>query len=132
MKYGKKWARRIRAKNKDATIFLYETWCYKKLPSMTDSLHTMYGKLAQEIDATVIPVGKMWATVQEKVNLYDGDNAHPNRKGTYLTACLFYEYLENKDVRKTPHLDRTLAPWVQKKLKRLAHEFKIETDKASL
>ena len=60
------------------------------------------------------------------MNLYDGDGAHPNRKGTFLTSCLFYEFLQGKDVRKTPHTDERLPKWQQKKLKRLAHEFHEE------
>lgn len=123
--YGKKWANKIKRKNKKAKIYLYATWCYKKHPAMTDSLDEMYHVLASKIDATVIPVGKMWQKVQRKMNLYDGDNAHPNRKGTFLTACLFYEYIENKDVRRTPHTDKKLPFWEQKKLKRMAHEFKV-------
>jgi len=121
--FGKKWAKKIKAKNPKAKIYLYATWGYRRTEQMTDSLYNAYSLLAKEIDATVIPVGKMWQQVQRKVNLYDGDGAHPNRKGTFLTACLFYEYLEGKDVRKTKHTDTKLPKWLQKKLKRLAHEF---------
>lgn len=124
--YGKKWANRIRKKNPKAKIYLYATWCYKNRPHMTDSLYNQYLQLADKIDATVIPVGKMWEKVQRKMNLYDGDGAHPNRKGTFLTSCLFYEFLQGKDVRKTPHKDERLPKWQQKKLKRLAHEFHEE------
>lgn len=129
--YGKKWARKIKKKNKKAKIYLYATWCYKKRPTMTDSLSIKYNELAKEIDATVIPVGKMWQKVQQKMNLYDGDNAHPNRKGTFITACLFYEYLEGKDVRLTPHTDRKLPSWEQKKMKRMAHEFKVNYESST-
>lgn len=121
--YGKKWAARIRKNNPNATIYLYSTWGYKKTESMTDSVYNCYKELGEKINAKVIPVGKLWEKVQKKVNLYDADNAHPNRKGTFLTACLFYEFLEQKDVRLTKHSDRKLPKWEQKKLKRLAHEF---------
>lgn len=121
--YGQKWANRIRKNNPNAKIYLYSTWGYKKSASMTDSVYSCYKELGEKINATVIPVGNMWKKVQKKVNLYAGDNAHPNRKGTFLTACLFYEFLEGKDVRLTKHTDRKLPKWEQKKLKRLAHEF---------
>jgi len=122
--FGKKWAKKIRIENPHSKIFLYATWGYKKTERMTDSLYNAYSKLAMEIDATVIPVGKLWQKIQKKINLYDADGAHPNKKGTFLTACLFYEYLEGKDVRKTAHTDTELPKWEQKKLKRLAHEFR--------
>lgn len=129
--FGKKWAQRIRKKNPKAKIYLYATWCYKNRPEMTDSLFQQYLLLAKKINATVIPVGTMWEKVQRKINLYDGDGAHPNRKGTFLTSCLFYEFLQNKDVRKTPHTDKRLPKWQQKKLKRLAHEFHEEYEQTT-
>lgn len=121
--YTKKWAREIRRRNPKAEIFLYSTWGYKRLPGMTDSLYANYQKAAKKINAKIVPVGKLWESVRAKINLYDGDGAHPNRKGTFLTACLFYEYMEKKDVRKTPNKDQFLPKKTQKYLKELVHEF---------
>ena len=121
--YTQKWASKIRKKNPKAEIFLYSTWGYKRLPEMTDSLYSVYQKAAKKINAKIVPVGKLWESVRTKINLYDGDGAHPNRKGTFLTACLFYEYMEKKDVRKTPNKDKFLDKKTQKYLKELVHAF---------
>lgn len=127
--YGKKWANKIRKKNPKAEIFLYATWGYKLRNEMTDSLYNQYEKLGKKINAKVVPVGLMWKSISKKIDLYDGDGAHPNRKGTFINACLFYEYLENKDVRKTKHTDSRLPVATQKYLKELAHNFKLRFEK---
>ncbi|MCH2230061.1 MAG: hypothetical protein MK105_06930 [Crocinitomicaceae bacterium] len=125
-KYGKRWKERLKKLNPQTEILLYATWGYKQTTKMVDSLDVQYSKLENEIDAYKVPVGLMWKSLKEKVNLYDADNAHPNRKGTFITACLFYEYLFNKDVTKTPHIDHKLSIETQNQLKNWAHEFHLE------
>ena len=52
-----------------------------------------YESLAAELGARVAPVGMAWARVARErpdLNLYHRDHIHPNDKGTYLTACVFY------------------------------------------
>jgi len=127
--YGKKWAIKIRNINPKAKIYLYATWGYKKDITMTDSVFNSYDKLAKEINATVVPVGKLWAKVQKITNLYDGDGAHPNRKGTFLTSCLFYEVMTRKNVLKTKDTDLKLPKYLQRKLKKYAHQFYINYKK---
>ena len=127
--YGKKWADKIREHNPKTKLFLYATWGYRLRDKMTDSLYNQYEKLGSEIDATVVPVGLMWKELAPTINLYDGDGAHPNRKGTFINACLFYEYIENKDVRKTKHSDSRLPIKTQILLKKYAHDFKVKYEK---
>lgn len=122
-RYGMQWARKIRKRNPNAKIYLYATWGYKWSKSMTDSVYHSYSELGKKIDATVVPVGKLWSDVQQKVNLYDGDGAHPNRKGTFLTSCLFYEVMTQKNVLKTRDTDVRLPKYLQRKLKKYAHRF---------
>lgn len=125
-KFGKRWKARIKKLNPKTKILLYATWGYKQTDQMVDSLDTQYSKLQKEIGASKVPVGLMWKSLKDKVDLYDADNAHPNRKGTFITACLFYEYLFDKDVTKTPHLDDRLSIKEQNQLKFWAHEFRLE------
>lgn len=129
MEYGKKWAKRVRAINPKVELFLYATWGYRGTKNMTDSLFNRYKELGSQIGATVVPVGLMWKYVGDKINLYDGDGAHPNRKGTFITACLFYEFIQKKNVKKTPHTDPFLSIEQQKELKQLAHDFKLEYER---
>jgi hypothetical protein len=49
--------------------------------------------IADELEATVSPVGIAWREVRQQypdINLYKDDGSHPNRRGTYLAACVFY------------------------------------------
>lgn len=126
-KYASKWAKEIRKVNQKAEIYLYSTWNYKNSPGMEDSLYAEYNKVSDKIRAKVIPVGMLWKQLRSKINLYDGDGAHPNRKGTFVTACLFYERLFHLDVTKTEHTDPYLSKNEQKKLKTWAHEFNAQS-----
>lgn len=121
--YAAKWSREIRKVNSKAEIYLYATWNYKNSPGMEDSLYSEYKKVSNKIHAKVVPVGMLWKRLQSKIDLYDADGAHPNRKGTFVTACLFYEHLFHLDVTKTEHTDPYLSKREQQTLKRWAHEF---------
>jgi hypothetical protein len=121
--YAKKWAAKIRKHNPRAKIYLYATWGYKKSKGMTDSLYQSYLKIGKSIHAEVIPVGLLWKSLENKINLYDGDGAHPNRKGTFVNSCLFYEVMSKRDVRKTPHTDKFLDKKTQRLLKSFVHNF---------
>ena len=123
MQYGKKWSARLMRMNPATQIYLFSTWGYKESHSMTDSIYSQYSKLESEIGASTIPVGLMWKALKNKVNLYDSDGAHPNWKGTFITAFLFYEHIYKKDVRKTTSNDIKLSVELQAKLKEWAHDF---------
>ncbi len=124
--YAKKWAAKIRKHNPKTKIYLYATWGYKNSKGMTDSLYQSYLKIGKSINAEVIPVGLLWKSLEGKINLYDGDGAHPNRKGTFINACLFYEVMSRKDVRKTPHTDKLLDKKTQRLLKAFVHSFVLK------
>ena len=131
-KFGEKWKKRLLKLNPKTKIVLYATWGYQKARRMTDSLDVQYERLKDKIDASKVPVGLLWKSLKNKINLYDGDGAHPNRKGTFLTACLFYEYLFDKDVRQTKHVDDRIPLEIQYKLKQWAHDFKLEQSKMKI
>lgn len=122
-KYANLWKQKVRKTNTKAKIYLYSTWGYKKVKEMTSALDKQYKKLSKSLHSKQVPVGLLWKEIETDINLYDGDGAHPNRKGTFVTACLFYEYLFKKDVTKTLNSDQMLSKEMQKKLKKLAHDF---------
>ncbi len=123
MKYGKLWRKLLAKINPKVNVLLFSTWGYRDTKNMTDSLDQKYHELEVAIGGKRVPVGLLWKDLRSKINLYDGDGAHPNRKGTFLNACLFYEYLFNRDVTKTKHWDDQIPKNTQVKLKRWAHEF---------
>lgn len=126
---SQKLAKDIRAVNKDTKIYFNSTWNYNKSPGMEDSLYKHYTKVSKDIDADVVPVGMLWKHLRSKVNLYFTDGAHPNRTGTFVTACLFYERLFDLDVRKTKNLDPYLSKNEQIRLKKWVHEFNLFAQK---
>lgn len=122
-KYTKKWTRHLRSKNPKGEVFLFSTWSYRKSQGMGDRVYAKYTKIADEVDAEVVPVGMLWKAVRSQINLYMEDGAHPNRMGTFLSACLFYERLFNLDVTQTKHTDPIISKSEQARLKHWAHAF---------
>ena len=125
-KNGKLWAEKIKKANPQTQIYLFATWGYKGTKTMVDSLNMQYQKLAKMIGAKTVPVGLLWKSLKDKINLYDKDGAHPNRMGTFLNACLFYEYMYNKDITKTAYFDNLIDREIQLQLKKWAHDFHLK------
>lgn len=86
-----------------AKLLFYQTWGYKDgyheegfdldYDQMTNQIDTGYTYTSAILNIPRVPVGKVWQSFREKnpdVNLYDKDNAHPSKFGSYLTACSFY------------------------------------------
>jgi len=71
-------------------------WPENKLPdyeSMQIQIDQGYLAIAHELSAPVAPVGYAWLTAwlqDPHVDLWQADNSHPTRQGTYLAACVFY------------------------------------------
>lgn len=97
MHYGKLFAELI--KEQDARIYLYMTWAREWDPYMQQTITDAYIRLAEEIDATVVPAGLAWERALElrpDINLYAEDGSHPSPLGTYLTACVFYKVFTDR------------------------------------
>jgi len=125
-KYVKLWKERLAEKNPNVDVVLLSIWGYKKKPEMAAEIESKCRAIAKEINGNIVPVGRLWEELRSEVDLYMEDGAHPNRTGTFLTACLFYEYLFKKDVRKTSYLDPLIPTQLQIKLKSWAHNFHKE------
>ena len=96
------------------TIF-FETWGYKNgdqkycggvptlcsYTTMQAQLHRSYSAMAHQNSGLLAPVGEAWALTRQlhpDIELYGPDGMHPSQEGTYLSACVFYMVLFNKDV----------------------------------
>ena len=56
-------------------------------------------QMSLDNNATTSPVGVAWSTVRDSfpsIELYTGDESHPNIYGSYLAACVFYTTLYQK------------------------------------
>jgi hypothetical protein len=76
-----------------AKTVIFETWRTEdSLGTGTQSqLNARYIALARELDAVIAPVGSAWEALQRSgMNLFDPGGVHPNLRGSYLTACVFY------------------------------------------
>ena len=61
--------------------------------TMQAQINIGYWELARELDLLVAPAGMAWFNGREQnpvLSLWQADNSHPAKQGTYLTACVFY------------------------------------------
>jgi hypothetical protein len=65
---------------------------------MQDSLTVAYKGIADSLGDWIAPVGEAWRYVinNNQVVLHSGDDSHPNLKGSYLAACVFYDIIFGK------------------------------------
>lgn len=91
-------------KNCDCTqIMLYMTWGYKNgnsqwveistYETMQARISSTYLKYSDLLNAQLSPVGAVWSQFRKNypaLDLYDPDNFHPNKLGSYLSANTFF------------------------------------------
>jgi Domain of unknown function (DUF4886) len=98
-----------------AKLVLFMTWGYEKgdLENRTsDSFSDMQNRLtegnmelAKDLSATVAPVGIAWRLALSRnpqLRLWGEDGRHPNLKGSYLSACVFYKLFYQKSPVNNP------------------------------
>ncbi len=98
-----------------ARTVLEMTWGYAhgdQLNSSSDTYSRMqarleqgYERLGRELGATVAPVGIAWhaaISLRPDIDLW-ADDMHPNRAGSYLTACVLYAVLTGRDPTGNPY-----------------------------
>lgn len=79
-----------------ATTALYLTWARRNAPESQQAITTAYITIAEELGATVVPVGVAWESLlrePEPPVLHDRDMSHPSPAGSYLAACVFFAVL---------------------------------------
>ena len=100
----------IYEKNDCAEVVFYMTWGRKNgdaqngqifdslatYAGMDDLLCARYTYMAQQNNASVSPVGKVWRKLRAdhpEIELYQSDESHPSLAGSYAAACTFYSLL---------------------------------------
>lgn len=97
MIYGKKLAQKIRQSGADP--MLYMTWAREWNPLMIETIDKVYHELGEEINALVVPVGRIWNDIRSlrpDIDLYQSDGSHQTPAGMYIAACAFYSALTGK------------------------------------
>jgi len=135
----------IKQYNPCANIHLYLTWGYKdgfeerpetdSYDKMTDRIEFGYKYVSEIFSLPIDPVGLVWREFRSKhpgINLYDADNAHPNKNGSYLSACTHFAaiFRESPEGAITNTIGTKEAKEIQKHaaevvLKRM-NEFKLD------
>lgn len=127
--YAKILADTIRAFHPCAKPLFYMTWgrkngdqsnCQYYQPlctyeGMQLELRKNYLKMAFDNNASASPVGMAWRRVRQtasSINLYSGDESHPNQEGTFLTACTFYNAIFGKMLTPTVYTSNLPATTV--------------------
>ena len=98
-----------RAASSGARAWLFATWGYRSgdrgrvhgdsYAAMQARLDQGYRDVAAEAGAAVVPVGDAWAVALARrpgLELWNGDGKHPTKLGSYLAACVFYEFLTHR------------------------------------
>ncbi|HNY01074.1 MAG TPA: PKD domain-containing protein [Bacteroidales bacterium] len=105
----------IKAANPCARVLFYLTWgrrfggiqCFAPnycspnftgFSQMQDSLTHSCKMIADSLAGWIAPAGEAWRYVITTTGmvLHDADDSHPNLKGSYLTACVFYDVIFGK------------------------------------
>jgi hypothetical protein len=76
----------------------YCSAAFADFDQMQDSLTKSYKMVADSFSGWIAPAGEAWRLVinQYGIVLHDVDDSHPNIKGSYLTACVFYDCIFGK------------------------------------
>lgn len=112
--YAHKLDSMVREHNPCGETLFYMTWgrkngdasnCQAWPPVCTYSgmdslLYLRYMQMAQDNQAAVSPVGRVWRHIRNNhpnLELYSPDESHPSVAGTYAAACTFYTSIFGKD-----------------------------------
>ena len=105
LEYGRKLAEKIKASG-CSRILLYQTWARQAIPDQQSGLSEGYDTLAAATGAEVVRVGDAWAAAfkaRPGLVLHVKDGSHPNDRGSYLAACLFYRALSGRKAKGLPY-----------------------------
>ena len=95
---------------------------------MDSLLALRYTLMAQQDDAALCPVGRVWhrlRTTDPKLELYQPDESHPTVAGTYAAACAFYVMLFHRDpmgITFSSTLDGNEAQTIRKAVRTVVYD----------
>lgn len=93
-RYAEKFSELIRENN--AVPVFYMTWGREFRPFMIDTISREYIKVAEELNAILVPCGYAWDITTSKfpdIKLYWEDQSHPRPEGVLLNTFVFYTTL---------------------------------------
>ncbi len=92
-------------KENGAKPYFYLVWARDKVPQYQAKLNEIYLKAAKINEAVVVPVGPGWEMARQirpTVPVFDQDGSHPSDLGTFLSSCIFVNYISGELPKKLP------------------------------
>ena len=91
-----------------AKTVIFETWRTLDGRGTQSELNRRYASLAKQLHAIVAPVGEAWDELRRNgMELLDGSGVHPNLRGSYLSACVFYSIFYSASPLGATHVFET-------------------------
>ena len=93
----------IRSKN--AIPVLMMTWAYHSNPLMIETIAKAYDDVGKQLGVDVVPCGNLFAEVRKwrpDLDMFDDDDKHPTKHGTYLNGLAFFKYFTNEKTNEIP------------------------------
>jgi hypothetical protein len=92
---------------------------------MQERIDAMYAAAAARVGAHVVPVGRAWMLARVRwphIRLHRPDGSHPNRAGSFLTACVLYGAVTGVSPEAIAHGPHRVAAPTQARLRSVAAE----------
>lgn len=95
---------------------------------MDSLLALRYRQMADENDASLCPVGRVWHWLRDhnpEIELYQSDESHPSPAGTYAAACSFYTLLFRRDpaaITYNASLDASVAATIRQAVRQVVYD----------
>jgi hypothetical protein len=100
---SKKMVELVRSKN--AVPVFMMTWAYHSNPLMIKSIAAAYNDMGKRLEVAVVPCGNLFTEVRKwrpDLNMFDDDDKHPSKHGTYLNGLAFFKYFTNEKTTDIP------------------------------
>lgn len=92
-------------RSKNAIPVLMMTWAYHSNPLMIKNIAAAYDDMGKRLGVDVVPCGNLFTEVRKwrpDLNMFDDDDRHPSKHGTYLNGLTFFKYFTNEKTIDIP------------------------------
>ena len=113
-------------KHQQARTMMFMTWARKDRPQDMDLLAAAYDSVSKTLHAQLAPVGRVWEYTLNHypaITLHISDNKHPTLAGTYLTCCVFYYCLFDRNPEKNTYIPAGLGTETAEMLRKAAWDY---------
>lgn len=92
-------------RSKNAIPVFMMTWAYHSNPLMIETISAAYNNVGKQLGVDVVPCGNLFAEVRKwrpDLTMFDDDDKHPSKHGTYLNGLTFFKYFTNEKTTEIP------------------------------